>query len=315
MGRYKEKTRELYLQIMFGLIAVILMCLFAKVPDEMEWSIVVFLCIMVIFDRINIKVFSGFGYSFSTVIIGLIIFDRYSMVYGLIYLLADFLFILISGTRVRMSHYTVTLSINIIVIVLMNEYYNEYTEKDYLARLITLLLLLLLTLILRYVYLYLETGKISTKFLLDTFGPMVFEILIIFPILSFFGKFVVNLILLLYLSYYTFIGFLHRKFMGINQKQFEVVVKKLEEKYKFQVCITDLGEIKGACYPKKMLIFIDEKLDFPEQLQTLIHETIHYRLRTLFHISKQLEEVIVTLLEAIISWYYIITLKQEQDLE
>ncbi len=307
------QLRHNYLYLLFLVPAIILTYLYITPPEKwnLQWNIILFLCIMVIFDQINRKVFSGFGYSFFHVILSLIIFDEFSIVYGIIYLTFDFVYTLFFKKRGSVQTMISMLSIYIIIIVICNEFYNVHLDQQsYATRYVTLLLMLGLSLLLKYVYVFLETGYISTKLFLDQFAPMVFELVIIFPILAFFTDINVNLILLLFLSYYTFIGFFHKKFMSIEYSHISKFVKKLSNKYNIQILFMDLKEIKGMYHSKKQIIFINENLDYPEQLQTIIHELLHFHLRKQYHLPRKVEEMLITLFEAIISWYYIITIKK-----
>ena len=303
------------LEGIFLLPAAILTVIFINIPRELEWDLFFFLCIIVIFDRINQKVFSGFGYSFFNVILSLIIFDRFSVVYGFIYLLVDSLFAIVLKRKGSLQSVVSMLSIYTIIIIICNEIYNEFLDDTYLARYLTLLLMLFLSILFKYAYVFLETGAISSKLFLDRFVPMLFEIGFIFPILAFFNQLNVNLVLFLFLSYYTFIGFLHNKFMSINDTNIKSITKVLTCKYKIQIFYMDLDGIKGAFNSKKNMIIIDEKMDYPEQLQTLIHEMLHYQMRKKFNLPRKIEEFIIILFEAIISWYYIITVKNKPETE
>lgn len=307
--------RRQHIYLFFLIPSIVLTDLFIVFPEELEWNIVFFLCIMVLFDQINLKVFSGFGYSFFHVILSLIIFDRFSIVYGFIYLLVDCFvasFIQKSGSiQSRIS----LLTMYIITIIICNEIYNDYSGKTYLARYLTLLLMLTLSIVLKYVYVYLETGAVSSKLFLDRFGPMMFEVAVIFPILSFFNQLEVNLVLILFLTYYTIIGYLHKQFISINQSQINLLTKKIMRKYDMPIVFMDLTDIKGVYYPEKKMIIIDDKMDYPEQLQTIFHELLHYQIQRYFKFPRKSEELIITLFEAAVSWYYIITIKYSSELE
>ncbi|WP_066310412.1 hypothetical protein [Bacillus sp. FJAT-29814] len=304
-----------HLYLFFLIPAIVLTDFFIVLPDELEWDIVFFLCIMVVFDQIKLKVFSGFGYSFFHVILSLIIFDRFSIVYGVIYLLVDCLFASLHQKRGGITSRISLLSIYTIIIIICNEIYNGYSDKTYLARYATLLVMLTLSIILKYVYVYLETGTVSSKLFLDQFGPMVFEVAVIFPILSFFNELEVNLVLILFLSYYTIIGYLHKQFMSINEKQIHVLTEKITRKYGIPIFFMDLQDVKGIFSPDQKLIIVDEKMDYPEQLQTIIHELIHYQTHKILKLPKKIEEVIITFFEAIFSWYYIITINYHSKME
>ncbi|WP_043930958.1 ImmA/IrrE family metallo-endopeptidase [Bacillus sp. EB01] len=304
-------TLRNYIFLIFLLPSIGATILYIDIPKELEWNIILFLFIMVIFDQVNLKVFSGFGYSFFNVILSLIIFDRFSIVYGILYLLLDALVSILIQKRGRLHTIISLTSIYLLIIIFCNEIYNEYSDKDYLARYLTTLGMLLLTILLKYLYVFLETGIVSTKLFLERFGPMVFEVLLIFPILAFFDQLIVNLVLLLFLSYYTFIGYFHKKLISINQAHIDAITEKITYNYNINVLFLDLKEIKGVFHAGERLVVINEKLDYPEQLQTLIHELLHFHLRK-YNLPKKGEEVIVTFCEAIISWYYIVTLKNRQ---
>jgi hypothetical protein len=304
-----------HLYLFFLIPAIVLTDYFIVIPDELEWNIVFFLSIMVIFDQIKLKVFSGFGYSFFHVILSLIIFDRFSIVYGFIYLLVDCIFAIFHQKGGSLTWRLSLLSIYTIIIIICNEIYNGYSDKTYLARYATLLLMLTLSMILKYVYVYLETGTVSTKLFLDRFGPMVFEVAIVFPILSFFNQLEVNLVLILFLSYYTIIGYLHKQFMSINKTQIDILTAKITQKYNTPVFFMDLHDVKGVFSSGGKWIIIDEKMDYPEQLQTIIHELLHYQARKFLKLPKKAEEAIITVFEAIFSWYYIITINYHSETE
>ncbi|WP_316572118.1 ImmA/IrrE family metallo-endopeptidase [Neobacillus sp. YIM B06451] len=303
-----------HVSLVFLIPALLLTNAFITIPAELEWDILLFLCIMVVFDQVNLKVFSGFGYSFFNVILSLIVFDRFSIVYGFIYLLVDSIMSILLKKRGRLQSILSLLSIYTIIIIVCNELYNGYSDMDYQARYLTSLFMLFLSVLLKYVYVYLETGAATTKLFLDRFGPMLFEVGIVFPILAFYDHLEINLVLILFLSYYTFIGFLHKKFIGINQAHIDIITEKFSKKYKVEFYFMDLGEIKGICYFEKKMIAIDEKLDYPEQLQTIIHELLHFHMRR-FNFPIKTEEMIITFFEATISWYCIVTLKHRIEIE
>ncbi|OCA87694.1 hypothetical protein A8F94_07515 [Bacillus sp. FJAT-27225] len=277
-------------------------------PTELEWDIVLFLFIMVIFDQVNLKVFSGFGYSFFNVILSLIIFDRFSIVYGLLYLLADALVSIVIQKRGRLQKIVSLTSIYLLIIIFCNELYNEHSDKDYLARYLTALFMLFLSILLKYLYVFLETGVVTSKLFLERFGPMVFEIVLIFPILAYFDHLIMNVVLILFLSYYTFIGYFHKKLLSVNQEHIDALSEKITSTHNLTIIFLDLKEIKGVFSPRERLVVINKNLDYPEQMQTLIHELLHFYMNS-YKIPKKIEEIIVTFGEAIISWYYIITLK------
>lgn len=300
-----------YIFLFFLLPGLALTKVFINIPKDLEWNIILFLCIMVIFDQMNLKTFSGFGYSFFNVILSLIIFDKYSVIYGFIYLLLDCLFAILLQKRGNLQSVISILSMYIITIIICNEFYNEYSGKTYLARYVTLVIMLFLSIIFKYSYVFLETRRITSKLFLDRFGPMMFEILLIFPILAFFNRLDVNLVLFLFLSYYTIIGFLHKKFMAVNQTDINYLMNKITSKYGVHIFLMDLDEIKGVYLAGRNMIIIDEKMDFPEQLQTIIHELLHYQTSRHFKLPKKFEEVIITFFEAVVSWYYIMIINHK----
>lgn len=310
-----QKIRGNFVFIVFLLPAIFTTIKFITIPNGFDWSIFAFLCIMVIFDRVNQKTFAGFGYSFFNVILSLIIFDEYSIVYGFFYLLVDGIVAIVVQRKGSLQSVVSLLSIHIMVIILCNEFYNEISDQSYAAKYVTLLLMLGMSLLLKYIYLFLETGFISSKLFIENFAPIIFEVLMIFPILSFFEQLEVNLVLILFLSYYSFVGYVHRKFKDVNESYISKLTNKITEKYNLQIIITDLRHIKGIYYAEKNIIAIDCKLDYPEQLQTIVHEMIHYRVNKRMRIPRGIEEVITTVLEAIISWCYIITIKNSPEIE
>lgn len=309
------KNRGNFVFIVFLLPAIFMTIKFITVPNGFDWSIFAFLCIMVVFDRVNQKTFAGFGYSFFNVILSLIIFDKYSIVYGFFYLLVDGLVAILVQRKGNLQSVISLLSIHILIIILCNEFYNEISDKSYTAKYVTLLMMLGTSLLLKYLYLFLETGFISSKLFIENFAPIIFEIFIIFPILSFFDQLEVNLVLILFLSYYSIVGYMHKKFKDVNESYISKLTDLITEKYNLQIIITDLKHIKGIYYAEKSIIAVDCKLDYPEQLQTIVHEMIHYRVNKRMRIPRGIEEVITTVLEAIISWYYIMTIKTSPEIE
>lgn len=301
--------------LFFLLPALVLIFIHVKIPQELEWNVVFFLCIMVVFDRLNLKVFAGFRYSFFHVMLSLIIFDRFSVVYGFIYLLTDCLFAIFSRKRGSLKSTIALLSMYIMIIIICNEYYNEFTDQTYIARYLTLIMMLFLSIVLKYFYVWLETGAFTSKMFIDRFGPMTFEVLVVFPTLAFFDHLNVNLVLILFLSYYTFIGFMHRKFTIVNQKHIESLIDRIEKRFSIHIHTLDLNSIKGIYHPEKKMIFIDEKLDYPEQLQTIVHELLHHITNKFLKLPDIIVELIITLLEAILSWYYIISYKHVSKID
>lgn len=303
-----------YSFLAFLLPALALTNAYITLPQEFEWGILLFLSIMVVFDKVNLKVFAGFGYSFFNVILSLIIFDRFTIVYGFLYLLIDCLLSILMQKSGRLQTHLSLLSIYVVIIIICNEIYNGYSDKDYLARYLILLLMLSLSVIFKYFYVYIETGAATTKLFLDRFAPMLFELVVVFPILSFFDHLETNLVLILFLSYYTFIGWFHKKFMAINQANIDLLTNSFAEKYNIEFIFTNLAGMKGIYHAGKNIIFIEENLDYPEQLQTIIHEVLHLQLRK-FRFPAKLEEFIVTIFEAALSWYCIMTAKHKHALE
>ncbi|CAM3854079.1 ImmA/IrrE family metallo-endopeptidase [Mesobacillus thioparans] len=310
-----KNLRQKVFYLFFLLPSLALIFLHIKIPQELEWNVVFFLCIMVIFDRMNLKMFSGFRYSFFHVMLSLIIFDRFSVVYGFIYLLVDSLFAIFSKKRGSLKSTIALLSMYIIIIIACNEVYNDYTDKMYLARYLTLILMLALSMVFKYIYVWLETGAMTSKMFIDRFGPMTFEVLIIFPILAFYDHLDVNLVLTFFLSYYTFIGFLHRKFMAVNHMHIDSLTARIEKRFGIQVLYRDLSLIKGIYHPGRKMIIIDEKLDYPEQIQTIVHELLHHQTYKVLKLPDIIVEMIITLFEAIVSWYYIISYKRVSNLD
>lgn len=259
--------------------------------------------------------FSGFGYSFFHVMLSLIIFDRFSVVYGFIYLLVDSLFAIFMQKRGNLKSIIALLSMYIIIIIVCNEIYNEYTDKTYFDRYLTLVMMLFLSTILKYSYVLLETGAVTSKLFLDRFGPMTFELMLIFPILAFFDHLNVNLVLILFLSYYTFIGYMHKKYMSVDHMYIESLTNRIHNKYGISIYFMNLHDVKGIYHHDRKIIIIDEKLDFPEQLQTIVHELLHFQTNRFLKSPRIAVEIIITLFEAVVSWYYIITHKQISKLD
>ncbi|RSD22324.1 hypothetical protein EJA10_21480 [Mesobacillus subterraneus] len=224
------------------------------------------------------------------------------------------MFAIFSKKRGSLKSTIALLAMYIIIIIACNEFYNGYTDKTYGARYLTLILMVFLSMMLKYVFVWLETGAVTSKMFIERFGPMTFEVLIIFPILAFYDHLDVNLILILFLSYYTFIGFMHRKFMGVNHLHIQSLTDRIQKRFGVQVYFMDLDSIKGIYHHDKKLIFIDEKLDYPEQLQTIVHELLHHQTNRFLKLPDVFVEMIITLCEAIVSWYYIISYKKKGEL-
>ncbi|MBS8265415.1 hypothetical protein DYI25_13385 [Mesobacillus boroniphilus] len=203
----------------------------------------------------------------------------------------------------------------IIIIIVCNEFYNEYTDKTYLARYLTLTMMLFLSTILKYSYVLLETGAVTSKLFLDRFGPMIFELMLIFPILAFFDHLNVNLVLILFLSYYTFIGYMHKKYMSVDDMYIKSLTNRIHNKYEISIYFINLNDVKGIYHHDRKVIIIDEKLDYPEQLQTIVHELLHFQTNRFLKSPRIAVEIIITLFEAVVSWYYIITYKQISKLD
>lgn len=279
-----------------------------KIPDEPNWFLIIFLSLTAILDRLNTKVFSSYGYSFSLVILGLLIFDSFSIIYSLVYIFFSFLVLWIKRKPEFWFVFLPLLSIQLVIIVIGNEFYNLFSAKDYIGRYFTLLILLFLGIFLYYIAIVIETGYLSTSIYLSIFGPILFETVLVFPFLSLFDNFNYLLIVVFFINYYIFMGVLHKKYLNINEHHVQELIRKLNLRRELEVLFMDIGNIKGIFHPEKKLIVIDEKMDFPEQLQTVVHEWIHYKLKGKHQLIKPIEEFVVTILEGIISWYYILTI-------
>lgn len=305
----KNQIRR-WLLLCFPVSACILLVAFIKIPDQLEWFLMLFVGGTAILDRLHTKVFSSYSYSFSIVILSLLIFDYFSIFYGLVYILVSFY---ILWLKLKPNFWFVLLplfSIQLLTVIIANEFYNTYTDKDFLARYITLCLLLLMNVLFYYMAIIFETGRFSTAVFLGIFGPVLFEVIIIFPVLSYFSHFSYTFIAFLFVIYYLFIGSLHKKYLNINQGHIQRIIQRLNPRKELEVLFMDIGDIKGMYAPRKRLIVIDEKMDYPEQLQTFIHEWVHHKLWGKIRLIKPLEELLVTILEAIISWYYILMIHQ-----
>jgi hypothetical protein len=297
-----------YFLLIYPVIAFFLVITFIDIPKALDWVLLIFLSVVAIIDRINSKVFTSFSYSFSTVILGLLIFDPFSIWRCFVYFFFSFLTLYIKRKPNFWFVLLPLFSIQLIVIVIGNEFYNEFTEKGYLGRYVTLVVLFSSNLLLHYLAVILETGKVSTSFFLSIFGPMVFEIIAVFPLLSLFEEFNYILITSLFICYYLFVGLMHKKFININEQHLQALIHKLNPRSELEIMFMDIGHLKGICYPRKKIIIIDEKMDFPEQLQTIVHEWIHFKLWGKHKLIKPIEELLVIILEAVISWYYIVTI-------
>lgn len=292
----------------FPIAALILVMQFVKIPEGPNWLLILFLAFTAVLDRIHTKVFSSYGYSFSIVILGLLIFDVFSILYSLVYFFFSYLVLYLKR---KPNFWFVLLplcSIQLISLIIGNEFYNFYTAKDYIARYETLSLLLVLNIVLYYFAIACETGKFTTSIFLSIFGPVLFELFVIFPFLSFFDQFHYFLISVIFLTYYIFVGIMHKKYLTISEHHVQALIQKLNPRRELEVLFMDIGSLKGICNPGRKMIIIDEKMDFPEQLQTLVHEWIHFKLWKKHRLIKPVEELVVTLLEAAISWYYILTI-------
>lgn len=113
-----------------------------------------------------------------------------------------------------------------------------------------------------------------------------------------------------FLAYLIVVKVCHSRRMKVNESHIMQLISLISTRHHLQVLLMDLGSIKGAYYPNRRLIVIDDKLDYPEQLDTLVHEWIHCELRKYKKSPLLLEEIWVTLLEAVISWYYVFNLQR-----
>lgn|GEM_PF-5677555 len=297
-----------YLLLLFPITTLILVLKYMKIPDELNWLLVAFLSIAAILDRLNTKIFSSYGYSFSIVVLGLLIFDIFTIAYSLVFFLFSFLVLWLKRKPNFLFVLLPLLSIQLIITVIGNEFYNLYSEKDYMARYVTLIMMLFMSVALYYLAIAIETGRFSTAILLTIFGPMIFEIIVIFPFLSAFDKFSYPLVIGLFIAYYIVVGILHRNYLDVNEEHVKALIQRLNPRRELEVLFMDLGQYKGVYFANKRMIVIDEKIDFPEQFQTLIHEWIHHKLRGKLRLFPPVEEILVTFLEAIISWYHIATI-------
>lgn len=294
---------------LFPILTGFLMHRFMHIPDVFNYMLVAFLAGLAILDRLNARIFGNYHFSFFLVIAGLLIFDDYSIFYSVYYFLADHLYIWLKRKSSFISVLLPSISINIIVIIIGNEYYNSFVDKSYAARYLTLIVLLGLNILLNYIFQVLETGKISTALILNAFAVILFESLIVFPLLAEYNYFNYEFIVLLFLFYYLVVGFLHVRFKEIGQEHVQYLLRRFQVQENLDIFLMDMGSLKGACYPIQRIIAIDEKLDYPEQLQTLVHEYFHFILWGKIRVPRPIQEILVTLLEAVVSWYYILTLK------
>jgi hypothetical protein len=307
MFRRNINTIKIHLWLLPAL-AALLCILFMHIPQSLNFKTIIFLSALAILDRLNSKIFADYYFSFFLVTIGLLIFDNSSIFYSLFYFLFDYFTDWVKRKSGFFQVLIPSISINIIIVTMGNEFYECFNPKSYLARYFTLLFLLFLNILSCYILHIVETKKLNTSLIVNASILIVFETLFIFPLVAFFNYFNYMFILLLFLFYYFAVGFAHLRFTNTSERHVQHLVQHFSNNNELDILFLDMDNLKGICNPSKNLIVIDNKMDYPEQLQTLVHEYYHFVLWGKIQIPRFLEEIVVTFLEAIGSWYYILTL-------
>lgn len=298
-----------YPTLVLPVLAFIFMFRYMTLPDELNGILILFLCFISILERILIRYYTPLWFSFFIVVLGLLIFDVNSIFYSLFYFGSGFIFTMMRKKSHNLLHYLPATSIGIIAIMIGNEYYNHFAQQTFFYRYLTFIFLLLLSLFLTKLYSYLEYRK-SSSFFISMFLPMVFKVVIIFPILSFFDYFNFYMITLMLIIYLTFLNYCRSKLLSISDIHVHELINSIKQKHQLDIFFMELGSIKGVYYPKKNIIAIDEKLDYPDQLQTIIHEYLHHLLNKKIKYKFLLGEFIITMLEGIVSWIFILQVKK-----
>jgi hypothetical protein len=297
--------------LLLPLLSILLMYKYMTLPGtfaEFNLALVVFLCLISVLERLLVSYYTPLWFSFFIVVLGLLIFDVNSTFYSLFYFGTGFIFTIIKNRGRNILNYLPATSVGIIALTIGNEYYNHFTNQSYGDRYLALILLLMLSILLVHFYNYLKFRAISS-FFVSTFLPIVFKLLVIFPLLSIFNYFNFGMITLLFLLYIYFLSFCRKRLLDVNESHVQELIHTITKKHRLDIFFMELGSVKGVYYPKRNIIAIDEKLDYPEQLQTIIHEYLHHLLNRKIK-PHYLEELIITFLEGIISWAVILKSKK-----
>lgn len=308
MNKAKILRSKIYLLI-FPAIAFVIVSQFITFPDKFNWQLVLFLISIAIIERLYMHIFNKIWLPYFIIVIGLIIFAKHSILYSFFYLVPDALIIWLKRRLSLWYDLLPSLSISLITIVLGNFFYN-WTSHSYITRLETLFLLFVVNWVLAYFFSSLESGKLTTSPVVSTFIPTWFEIGVIFPYLAVFNYFNYPVVLSAFLAYLIVVKVCHSRRMQVNESHVRQLISLISTRYNLQILLMDLGSLKGVYYPIRHLIVINHKLDYPDQLDTLVHEWIHCELRKYKKSPLLLEEFWVTFLEAVISWYYVFNLKR-----
>jgi hypothetical protein len=310
MGNSKIK----YSSLVIPLISIYLSFQFMTLPEKLvdfNLILVIFLCAIAILEKLLINFYTPLWFSFFIVVLGLLIFDVNSIFYSLFYFGTGFLYNVIRKKGGGMIHHLPATSIGIIAIILGNEYYNKFTDQTYLDRYLTFIFLLILSIILANFNYFLEFKRTKSTFI-HTFLPVVFKLLVIFPILSFYNYFNFFMITVLFLLYLYFLNYCRKTLLSISETNVKELIEQINQKHQLDIFFMELGSIKGVYFPKKNIIAIDEKLDYPEQLQTIVHEYLHHLLAKKLKYHFILEELMVIILEVIVSWAIILKVRKEE---
>lgn len=307
-----RKSKIKYDILFLPIISIYFTFQFMTPPEtlrDINLTLVIFLCLISILERRLVKFYTPLWFSFFIVVLGLLIFDENSIFYSLFYFGTGFIFTIIQKRGTSIINYLPATSIGIIAIIIGNEYYNRFTEQTYLDRYLTFIFLLILSIILANLYFYFEYKRIRSTFI-HTFLPTVFKLVVIFPILSFYNYFNFFMITILFLLYLYFLNICRKTLLSITVDHVNELIDYINQKHQLDIFFMELGAIKGMYYPKKNIIAIDEKLDYPEQLQTIVHEYLHHLLIKKRKSHFLLDELVVTILEGIISWVIILKIKK-----
>ncbi|WP_442596551.1 ImmA/IrrE family metallo-endopeptidase [Neobacillus sp. D3-1R] len=302
--------------LLLPLVAIFLMFKYMNIPatiSEFNGELALFLCFIALLERILIKFYTPLWFSFFIVVLGLLIFDENSIFYSLFYFATGLIFNTIKNKGKNITNLLPATSIGIIGIIIGNEYYGHFAYQTFFYRYMTFIFLLILSLFLTKLYSYLEYRK-SSSFFISMFLPILFKVLVIFPVLSlyhYFNFFIITLMLTIYLS---FLNFCRGKLLSISDHHVQNLIDSIKQKHQLDIFFMELGSIKGVYYPKKKIIAIDEKLDYPEQLQTIIHEYLHHLLNKKLKYKFLIEEFFVMILEGIVSWIFILQVKKGANL-
>jgi hypothetical protein len=309
MGKSKIK----YSTLVIPLLSICLSFRYMTLPEKLvdfNLILVIFLCLIAILEKLLIKFYTPLWFSFFIVVLGLLIFDVNSIFYSLFYFGTGYIYTVTQKKGTNMINHLSAISIGVIAIILGNEYYNNLTDQTYLDRYLTFIFLLILSIILANLNYFLEFKRTRSTFI-HTFLPVFFKLLVIFPILSFYNYFNFFMITVLFLLYLYFLNFCRKTLLSISETNVQELIEQIKQKHQLDIFFMELGSIKGIYFPKKNIIAIDEKLDYPEQLQTLVHEYLHFVLTKKLKYHFILEELMVIILEVIVSWAIILKVRKE----